>query len=150
MTAGRDIFRGENSNPNVFAEEVFVRVAGHRSIGREVTALRAHHDFFAFETFRRHLPEGRADASLAALESVVDRSVDHIDAAFHRRNSRRGIAFIRLCVWLPEVCTNSQRGERQSLRFSKMARRSAAGKLLRVACRSFLGPSFVTGAPSGG
>src|SRR2546427_7593306 len=71
MTAGRDILRGENPRLNVFAKEVFIRVTRHRSIRRQVTALGAHHDLLAFESFCCKLLEGSADASLAALKSVV-------------------------------------------------------------------------------
>jgi len=48
------------------------------------------------------------DTSLAALKTVVDRGVDHIDAAFHRGDGRRSIAFIRFCVRLPKIRADSR------------------------------------------
>ena len=150
MAAGGDILRGENSRLNVFAEEVFVRVAGHRPVGRQVTAFGAHHDFVSFNAFRHKLPDGRADASFAALKSVIDRRVDYIDAAFHRRDGCCRITLIRLFVRFPEVRADSERGERQPLHFSKMTLGSTASELLRVALGSFFGSGFAHGAPSGG
>ena len=150
MTARRDIFRAENSRLNVFAEEIFVGVPGHGPIGRQVTTLRAHHDFVSFNAFGRKLPDGRADASLAALKSVIDRGVDHIDPAFHRRDGRRSVALIRLSVRFPEIGADSERGEQQPLPFSKMTLGSAGRELLRVARGSFFGSGFAHDAPSGG
>ncbi len=150
VAAGGDIFRGEDSGLNVLAEKILVRVGRHGTVGRQVTALRAHHDFLAFEAFRGKLPDGSAEASLAALKSVIDCSVHHIEAALHRRNSRRRIALIRLCVRLPEVCANPHGREHQAVRISKMACGGTARELLRVARCSFFGCGFGHDAPSGG
>src|SRR5258708_31743356 len=81
VATGGDIFRGEDSGLNVLAEKILVRVGRHGTVGRQVTALRAHHDFLAFEAFRGKLPDGSAEASLAALKSVVDGSVENVHAA---------------------------------------------------------------------
>ena len=49
MTSRRNILRAEDSRLNVFAEKIFIGVGGHRTVGRQVAALGAHHDFVAFE-----------------------------------------------------------------------------------------------------
>src|SRR2546421_4858228 len=111
MAAGGDILGAEIPRLNVFTEEVFVRVAGNGPVGRQVPALRAYHDFVPFNAFGRKLPDGHADASFAPLESIIDRGVDHIDAAFHGRDGRRRVAVIRLSVRFPEIRADSERGE---------------------------------------
>src|SRR5258708_26206008 len=128
---------------------MLVPVGRHGPVGRKVTALRAYHDLLAFEAFRGKLPDGSAEASLAALKSVVDGSVENVHAVFHRRDRRGCISLVSLCVGLPEVCANPYGREHEAMRFSKMACGGAACELLRVSRCSFFCGGFGHDAPSG-
>ena len=150
MATGDDIFCGENSQLNVLAEEIFVGVSRHRPVRRQISTFGADHNLLALEIFCCKLLDGRADASFAALQSVIDGSVENVDAVFHRGDGRRCISLVSLCVRLPEVSAEPQGGEHQTVRFSEMTYRGASCELLRVARCSFFGGGLGHGAPSGG
>src|SRR5258708_26655652 len=149
MAAGGDIFRGKNPGLNVLAEEIFVGVSGHRSVRRQISTLGANHDLLALETSCCKLLDRGAEASLAALKSVIDGSVENVDAVFHCGDRRGRIPFIGPGVWLAEVCADSHGREHEAMRFSKMAGGGAACELLRVARCSFFGGGFGHDAHSG-
>src|SRR5258706_15623425 len=121
MAVGRDILCRENSGLNVFAEDIFVGVSGHREVRRQISTLGANHDLLALETSCCKLLDGGAEASLAALKSVIDGSVENVDAVFDRGDGRGCIPLVSLCVRLPEVGANPHGREHQAMRFSKMA-----------------------------
>src|SRR6266571_2837401 len=132
MAAGGKILGAEHSPLNVFTEKIFVRVGGHRAVRRQITALRAQNDFFARKTFRPKLLQRRADAAFAALEAIINRAVEDVDAALHGGKDSNGIRFIGLFVGLAEIGSDSQRGKRHSVCCPEMAGSRASSKPLRV------------------
>src|SRR5260370_7361361 len=121
MATGRDIFRGKNPGLNVFAEEIFVGVSGHRSVWRKISTLGANHDLLALETSCCKLLDGCADVSFAALKSVIDGSGENVDAFFHRGDGRGCISLVSLCVRLPEVSANPHGRKHEASPFSETA-----------------------------
>src|SRR5258706_308991 len=100
VTALYDFLGLENARLDVLTVKIFVGFGRHRAVGREVAALRANNEFLARETFLRKLLESRADAPLAALETIIDSSIDDIDAVLDSRDDRSGVAAVSLVVGL--------------------------------------------------
>src|ERR1700747_671529 len=120
MAALHDFVRLEDAGLNVFAVEIFVWIGGHRAVGREVAALAAQNELLSREPLLRKLRQRRTDATLAALETIIDGRIDHIDAALDRGHYRSGIAGGRVIIRLAKVGANAERGDLELLCFAKM------------------------------
>ncbi len=80
--------------------------------------------------------QGRADGALAALKAIIDRGVDHVEAAFDRGNDAIGVSAIGGVIGSPRYVPMPMEERKSPDGISrKCPARSASGKARRVAVR---------------
>src|SRR5581483_8636186 len=110
VAAGGNVFCAENSRPNVFAEEIFVRIRGHGTVRRQVSALRADYKFLSRKTSGGELLKRRADAALPALKAVIDGRIENVDSVLNSRNDGFRVSRVRFLIGRSEICSDTERG----------------------------------------
>ena len=86
------------------------RIRRHLAVKGDVAALGRDDNLFARDLARRnHLAERLADIPFAALEAVVHRRVDQVDAAAQARLDRLFVRAVGLLVGLAQVGADSDR-----------------------------------------
>ena len=86
MRAVNQIARRDDAGPHVMLFEPRARIGRHLAVEGDVTALGRDDDFLALDLARRdQLAEHLADLTFAALEAIVHRRIDQVDAAAQAR-----------------------------------------------------------------
>ena len=128
ISSGRKIPGSRNSRA-----EIFIGVVRHVAVGRQKASLRAEDDFVAGKALGSELLQSGADGALAALEAIVDRRIDHIDAAFDRGDDRARIALVGRFIGSPRYVPMPMEEKNQPARhFAKMPGGGAPLKSRRV------------------
>ena len=128
VATGGDVAFAQNPGFHVLAIEIFAGVGGHVAVRREESALRADQQFFARIAASSEFRKRRAHGTFRALETVIDRGVDHVHAGLHGLHNRIGVGLVGARVRLPEIRANPQRREPQALLLAKVPRGGAPGK----------------------
>src|SRR3954467_6554569 len=112
MTARDDVRRLHDAGAEVLTFEksvVAFACRRGRQLERNVSALRAHHDFVTFQgPVGQQAPERLANGTLRSLAPIVDGSVKKIDAALQSRADSDGIASVFGIVALAQVGSESK------------------------------------------
>src|SRR5215469_5327582 len=107
MASRGDLFGLKNALIEKLMGEIFVGICGHFAVRRQESGLCAKHYFVPGVSFRRKFTQCRADRALAALETVVDGGIDHVNAAFHCCHDGLRVTIVCFGVRLAEISSDT-------------------------------------------
>jgi hypothetical protein len=109
MAAGCNVLGLKDSALHVFLKKIAVGIGGHPAVRSEVAGFRANYHLLARKAFFFQLDESGSDAAFAALKTIVDGGVDHVDAVFDGHDDRGRIGGVGAFIGLPEVGADTKR-----------------------------------------
>src|SRR5258706_1353495 len=137
MASGGNVFCGKNSRLNVFVEEILVWIGWHGAVRRQITSFGAEDKFVAKDAPGGELLDGRADGTLAALEAVVDRGVDEVDAVLRGGDDCFRVGAVSAGIRLAQISSDADGGDHQIVNLAEVLVRRVVSPFLRVSPRSF-------------
>src|ERR1700722_2230516 len=107
MASRCDFFGLENTAIEELAREILIRICGHFAIRRQESRLRAKHQLVPAVPLRRQFTQCLANGPFAALETIIYRRIDYVNAPFHRRNHRLRVTVVCPGVGLAEISSDT-------------------------------------------
>src|SRR5579884_1202313 len=122
MAAGHNVSRSDDTGGDEGFQKVLTRICRITAIEWNISGLSGDHEFVA-AAFAAGLKiaKGVSDSPLAALEAIVDRSIDDVRSKLDGAYDCPAIVLVGFRIRLAEVCADADRRHQQALLLPKMS-----------------------------